>query len=372
MSDITERRKVLAALKESEEKFRLLFENITEGIALHEMIYENDKPVNYKLIDSNPAYGEYTGIDINKTQGALASEIYGTGKIPYLSEYAGVAETRKPYRFETYSPEMNRSFIISVISPKHGQFATVFEDITDQKKTEREIQQKNDELTRFIYTVSHDLKSPLVTIQAFASYLKEDIESGEKEAQDKDINYIRNAAEKMGKLLDELLELSRIGRKEKAKTEIPLKTVVDSALDLVAGRIDHKKIRIGFTGPPVMLYGHAQRFIQLYQNLIDNSAKFIGDQPEPLIEIGSYANEEKNNEIVLYVRDNGSGIDPRHSHKIFGLFEKLDNSTEGTGIGLALVRRIIEVHGGTIWFDSGGEGKGATFYFTLEGAKIIK
>jgi len=372
MSDITGRRKALDALKESEERFRLLFENVTEGVALHEMIYEENIPVNYKIVDCNPAFTEHTGIDMNKARGTLATELYGTKTAPYLKEYAEVAESRIPYRFETFFPNMKRFFVINVVSPKKGQFATVFEDITEQKRIEQEINQKNEELTRFIYSVSHDLKSPLVTIQAFTSYLKEDIESGDKDAQNKDINYIQNAADKMGKLLDELLELSRIGRKEKAKTEVPLKTVVESAVDLVAGRIDKNRIRIIFTGPPVMLYGHMQRFVQLYQNLIDNSAKFMGSQPEPFIEIGSFLDEDKNNAIILYVRDNGTGIDPRYTHRIFGLFEKLDNNTEGTGIGLALVRRIVEVHGGSVWFVSDGIDKGTTFYFTLEGSRLIK
>jgi len=372
MSDITQRRQALAALSESEEKFRSLFEHITEGVALHEVIYENGIPVNYKLIDSNPAFKEYTGIEVNKTNGALATELYGTEKLPYLKEYAEVAEVRKPYHFEAFFPEINRNFIINVISPKKGQFATVYEDITEQKRIEQEIKQKNEELTRFIYTVSHDLKSPLVTIQAFTSYLKEDIENGDKAAQQKDINYIQNAAGKMGRLLDELLELSRIGRKEKTKTEVPLKKVVQSAIDLVAGRIDKSKIRIKITGPPVMMYGHADRFVQLFQNLIDNAAKFMGEQQKPVIEIGSFVDEEKNNAVVMYVRDNGSGIDPRYGHKIFGLFEKLDNNTEGTGIGLALVQRIAEIHGGKVWFVSEGNDLGTTFYFTLEGTRIIK
>ena len=372
MSDITIRRQALADLRESEEKFRSLFENITEGVALHELIYEDHKPVNYKLIDSNPAFREYTGIDTSTPPEILATDLYGREHIPYLKEYAEVAETRKPYRFESYYPDMNRNFVINVISPKKGQFATVFEDITEQKRIEQEIKQKNEELTRFIYTISHDLKSPLVTIQAFTSYLTEDIAGGDKEAQNRDINYVQNAADKMGKLLDELLELSRIGRKEKAKSEISLKTIVESATDLVAGRINKNRIKVIFTGPEVMLYGHAQRFIQLYQNLIDNAAKFMGDQPEPLIEIGSFQDKDKNNAVILFVRDNGSGIDPRYRHKVFSLFEKLDNSTEGTGIGLALVRRITEVHGGSVWFVSEGEGKGTTFYFTLEGTRIIK
>lgn len=369
--DIAERRRALKALEESEEKFRSLFENITEGVAIHEIIYKKGKPADYRILDINPAFTEHTGISKEEAKGSFATKLYNAATPPYLVEYSEVAITGKPLRFDTFYPPMNRHFTISVISPKKNQFATVFEDVTEQKKNENEIKQKNEELTRFIYTVSHDLKSPLVTIKSFTSYLREDIENQDKEAQGKDLNYIENAADKMGNLLDELLELSRIGRKEQPKTKITLKSVAQSAIDLVAGRIARQKVKIKFTGPPVLLHGHQQRLIQLYQNLIDNAVKFMGDEPAPLVEIGSFIDKERNKEVVLFVRDNGIGIDPRYHHKLFGLFEKMDNKTEGTGIGLALIKRITEVHGGTIWFESGGPGKGTTFYFTLEGTQVV-
>lgn len=365
VDDISERVKIQQDLVESEEKFRLLFENITEGVALHELVYDRDIPVNYRLLDVNPAYRENCGIQAEMAVGNLSTVVYGTDKPPYFDEFSKVALTREPYRFETFFKNLNRYFIINVISPKKGQFATVFEDITDQKRNEQEIKQKNEELTRFIYTVSHDLKSPLVTIKSFTAYLKEDIENQDHEAQAKDIKYIMNAADKMGRLLDELLELSRIGRKEEQKENVPLKTIANIALDLVAGQISDRGVKVEMIGPETILHGHIQRLIQLYQNLIDNAVKFMGNQPEPLIEIGSMLNPERNNEIVMFVRDNGIGIDPRYHHKIFGLFEKLDNNTEGTGIGLALIKRIVEVHGGTIWFESKGLNHGTTFYFTM-------
>lgn len=371
IEDISDRKQIEQKLKESEEKFRLLFENVTEGIALHELVYKDRKPVNYRITHVNPAYKCYCGIDGNEAVGALATDLYKTPDPPYFERYLKVAETREPTRFEAYFQNMNRYFIINVVSPKKGQFATVFEDITEQKRIEKEIKQKNEELTRFIYTVSHDLKSPLVTIKSFASYLQSDIEENDHQAITRDIGYIKNAADKMGRLLDELLELSRIGRKEEPKVEVPLETIANIALDLVAGQIKEGNINVEFVGPKVLLFGHQQRLIQLYQNLIDNATKFMGKQPRPLIQIGAIEDHDKKS-IILFVRDNGIGIDPRYHHKIFGLFEKLDTTSEGTGIGLALIKRIVEVHGGSIWFKSEGTGKGTTFYFTLEKAHIIK
>ncbi|HLN22240.1 MAG TPA: PAS domain S-box protein [Bacteroidales bacterium] len=238
------------------------------------------------------------------------------------------------------------------------------------KESEENLKARNEELTRFIYTVSHDLKSPLVTIKSFINYLMEDIENDDKQAQERDIKYIHSAADRMGRLLDELLQLSRIGRKEKPKSKARLSNIINTAIEHYALKIDEKKIEVQITGPEVLLNGHIERFIQLYQNLFDNAVKFMGEQPFPKIETGSFIDKE-NNEVVLFVRDNGKGIDPRHHHKIFGLFEKMDNGTDGTGIGLALVKRIVEVHGGTVWFTSEGIGKGTTFYFKLDGSEII-
>lgn len=235
---------------------------------------------------------------------------------------------------------------------------------------ERELKERNEELSRIIYTFSHDLKSPIVTIKMFALYLREDIISQNKEAQDKDLGYIENAADRIGKLLEELLELSRIGRKEEPVSEIMLEGLIQSVIDLLAGRIRERNVIVQNTAPPVMIHGYKQGLFQVYQNLLDNALKFMGPQPKPLVEIGAFIDKERNNEVVLFVRDNGSGIDQQFEHKVFGLFEKLDPGSEGTGIGLALVKRIIEVHEGHIWFSS-VKGKGTTFYFTLGQVKLL-
>jgi signal transduction histidine kinase len=107
--------------------------------------------------------------------------------------------------------------------------------------------------------------------------------------------------------------------------------------------------------------------MEVFQNLVDNAVKFMGDQPAPRVEIGV---EPKGEDTVFYVRDNGIGVDPRHQSKLFDLFEKLDPGTEGTGIGLALVQRIVEVHGGKIRVESAGPGQGTTFHFTLAKTKL--
>ena len=235
-----------------------------------------------------------------------------------------------------------------------------------RQRHEEELRAKNDELIRFTYTVSHDLKSPLVTIRTFVGYLQQDALKRDSAALDRDLTYIQTAADRMSRLLDELLELSRIGRKVNPPVDVPLQDVVKEALDLVAGRLTSRGVTTTVTKEPIVLYGDRPRLVEVFQNLVDNAVKFMGDQPAPRVEIGV---EQADGETVLFVRDNGIGIDPRYQIKLFNLFEQLDPSAEGTGIGLALVRRIVEVHGGRIWVESSGPGQGTTFRFTLAKTK---
>lgn len=249
----------------------------------------------------------------------------------------------------------------------------VIMDITERKEAERalrerevELRQRNDELTRFTYTVSHDLRSPLVTIQTFLGYLEKDLASQDRESVERDFGYIRGAALKMARLLDELLSLSRVGRMINLHKEVSLQAVVEEARALVAGRLASRGVELDVVEEPVFLHGDLPRLVEVFQNIIDNAVKFMGDQPHPRIEIGV---ESVDGETVVYVRDNGQGIDPRHTSKLFGLFEKLDPQSEGTGMGLALVSRIVEVHGGRVWAQSDGLGRGACFRIMLPGTR---
>lgn len=235
-------------------------------------------------------------------------------------------------------------------------------DISDRKRAEELLRQRNEELMRFIYTVSHDLKSPLVTIRTFLGYLERDMQSRDEARVETDLGYIRKAAEKMSDLLDEILELSRVGRKVNPPEDVTLQAIVGDALDLVAGPLAAAKVEVRVTDEPLVLTGDRQRLLELFQNLVDNAVKFMGDQKSPLVEIGA---ERRDGECVIFVRDNGIGIDARHRDKLFGLFEKLHPGFPGNGVGLAIVKRIVEVHGGRIWAESPGPGHGATFRFTL-------
>ena len=236
-------------------------------------------------------------------------------------------------------------------------------ELSIRKELITELENKNAELERFTYTVSHDLKSPLFTIRGFLGYLEQDISSGNSERLAGDIQRITDAAEKMHRLLNELLELSRIGRIKNESTLVPFEEVAREAAELVHGRIMERGIVVHIEANLPVIYADRPRLVEVLQNLLDNAAKFMGDQKEPRIEIGQLGNE--NGKPIFHVRDNGVGIAPEHFERVFGLFNKLDPKTDGTGIGLALVKRIIEVHGGRIWVDS-KLGKGTTFFFTLD------
>ncbi len=224
------------------------------------------------------------------------------------------------------------------------------------------LQQKNQELEHFTYAVSHDLKSPLVTIQTFLGYLLQDQAKGAAEAVEKDIGFISTAAEKMSTLLEELLRMSRVGRLVNPPSQVSFAELVNDALEAVAGAIEKRGVEVQIIDKAITLRGDRTRLTEIWQNLIDNAVKYMGDQPTPRIEIGI---KDSLQEQIFYVRDNGIGIDPRHSHKVFDLFQKLAPHTPGTGLGLALVKKVVELNNGRIWMESAGSGHGSCFLFTL-------
>jgi PAS domain S-box-containing protein len=233
---------------------------------------------------------------------------------------------------------------------------------TERENLINELEDKNSELERFTYTVSHDLKSPLITIKGFLGFLEQDALSGNTLRLRTDIKRIGDATDKMQLLLNELLDLSRVGRLTNPYQYIKFDELAYEILELLQGRLSEKEIAVNIQENLPTIYGDRRRLLEVLQNLVDNAAKFTGSQSNPRIEIGQDGFED--GRPIFYVRDNGLGISVEHYDRIFGLFNKLDANSDGTGIGLALVKRIIEVHGGRIWVESEA-GNGSTFFFTL-------
>jgi signal transduction histidine kinase len=191
--------------------------------------------------------------------------------------------------------------------------------------------------------------------------LEKDIQDNRQDKIMQDFQRIAGAADKMHALLLDLLELSRVGRIANPPAEVDLVQVAEEAVEMVDASLRAKGVTVTLSPDLPAAYGDRVRLREVFENLIDNAAKYTGDQEQPLIEIGAREAEE----TVIFVRDNGMGVEPPYHQKIFGLFEKLNPSSDGTGIGLALIKRIIEVHGGKIWVESEGAGKGSTFCFTI-------
>ena len=249
------------------------------------------------------------------------------------------------------------------------------EQVVERRQAEAELAHKNDELQssnaeleRFTYTVSHDLKAPLVTIKGFLGFLERDLSQGKVERAQKDVQKISGAADKMQRLLNELLELSRIGRQVQPSEEIPLGDLVTEARELLHGAIVQRGVEVVTASDLPHVWGDRLRLLQVFQNLLENAIKFMGSQDTPRIEIGaSPGSHDDQDGIEVWCRDNGVGIAAEHHETIFGLFDQLESHEEGTGIGLTLVRRIVDVHGGRIWVESEGVGHGTTFRFWLPG-----
>lgn len=368
--DITDRQQAEDALQMSEKRYRLLFMNMTEGFALHEMVRDElGNATDYRYLDVNPAFERITGIAASDAIGKTARQLFQDLDPERLALRERVVCSGEPHEERGYDRVRNRHFRAVLFRPQPEQFATLYEDTTEREQAVQALREKNAELERFINAVSHDLKSPLITIQTFLTYLDQDVARGELVDVPRHIGFIRNASTKMQQLLEELLRLSRVGRDASPPEEMTLVDVVHEALSLVAGRFAQRSIAVKVTSEPVVLTGDRRRLVELFQNLLDNAAKFIGEQPEPLVQVGV---ETVCGELALCVRDNGIGFESRHRDRLFDPFSRLNADAEGSGMGLALVKRIVQLHGGRVWAESDGLGLGAIFKFTLARAGHVR
>jgi light-regulated signal transduction histidine kinase (bacteriophytochrome) len=235
----------------------------------------------------------------------------------------------------------------------------------EQRVAERtaQLQSANQELEAFSYSVSHDLRAPLRHIMGFVNLLQNDAGPALSEKSLGHLATISQSAKRMGMLIDNLLDFSRLGRAEIKKVKVNLDELVRETLDDFQNETKARKIVVNIHPLPFV---RADRALlqQVLVNLIANAVKFTSQRAGAKIEIGSVPGNDR--EIVIFIRDNGAGFDPRYAHKLFGVFQRLHSSAEfeGTGIGLANVQRIIHRHGGRTWAEGVVDG-GATFYFSL-------
>jgi PAS domain S-box-containing protein len=229
-----------------------------------------------------------------------------------------------------------------------------------------ELEAANKELEAFSYSVSHDLRTPLRAVNGFAKMVLREFGANAPASARENLERIREGAQRMGELIDDLLAFSRLGRESMKCRNFDTAQLVQGVLDESAPRREGRRIEINVGDLPP---GHGDPALlkQVWVNLISNAIKYTGGRESAVIDIGC---DQKNGENIYFVRDNGAGFDMRYAGRLFGVFQRLHRADEfeGTGVGLAIAHRIIHRHGGRIWAEA-EEGRGATFYFTVEGQK---
>jgi len=225
-----------------------------------------------------------------------------------------------------------------------------------------QLQEANKELESFSYSVSHDLRAPIRAIGGFCALLTQDHEAQLDAEARRKLGVIKSEAARMAMLIDDLLAFSRLGRKALQATALDMRELATKAYDQLSRDQGHRKVEFRLGSLPTAV-GDRSLFEQVWVNLLSNAVKFSSKKETATIEVGAISEER---EHVYFVRDNGAGFDPRYGKNLFGVFQRLHGNDEfpGTGVGLALVHRIVSRHGGRVWAD-GKLGEGATFHFTV-------
>ena len=369
--DVTESQQAERALRESESRFRSLFETMTEGVALHRIVLdERGEPADYVVTDANAAYEAHTGIRREDALGRRASELYGAGGAPYLDVFGRVALTGEPARLEVHFEPMRRHFRILVFSPARGEFATVFEDTTAAREMEAALTAsnaalvaRNEELDAYAHTVAHDLKNPVSAILGFAEHLEQDRDAMTGEERREALEAITRSALKMREIIDALLLLGEARRTDVASAPLDLGRVAEESLRGLSHEVKRLGARVRLPRDWPQALGHAPWVELALTNYVSNALKY-GGRP-PVVEVG--ATVEEGRRARVWVRDNGRGLTPDEQARAFGAFTRLaHDGAHGHGLGLSIVRRLVERMGGEVAVASSGTpGEGCTFSFTL-------
>lgn len=375
--DISDRLAAEEALREGEMRYSRLFQGMGEVGAYHKLVYdEAGRPVDYMILDVNPAYSASTGIPRDAAIGRLASELYGTGEPPYFEAFSRAATSGESERFETHFEPMGKYFRITVSSPTPGYFFTITEDITEAKLAElererllAELKARNAEMERYLYVASHDLRSPLVNIQGFGAQLEKAavelaaLAAGEHAAGGagawreraaelleqripRALGFIRSSTERMDRLINGILSISRTGRAPYAPRRLDMRAMVEAVAAAFKHQLESAGAVVDIGELPPCIGDHDLLAAAL-SNIIDNAIKYRS--PERPLRLTVRALDE--GRWVRYeLADNGKGFPAGHEEKLFELFYRAEpaGGVEGEGLGLAHVRKIAERHGGAV------------------------
>jgi len=351
----------------AEEKYKILFDSIDEGFCVIEMLFdEQQKPVDYRFLEINSAFERQTGL--HDAVGKRMREFAPDHEAHWFEIYGKVALTGESIRFENRAEQLHRWYDVYAFrfgDPQNKQVGILFNDISTRKQTEAQLLAVNRDLEAFSYSAAHDLRTPLRHLNVFAEMLQIDYEKVLDEDGKRILQNIQNSTFKMGRLIEDLLSFSRLGKKEMKVSSVDMNKLTRKVIDDLNKTVPNKaEIKVA------ELPGSSGDFSLLYQvlfNLISNALKYSSKKEHPLVQIVS---ETLTDEIIYSIKDNGAGFDMKYASKLFNVFQRLHNESEfeGTGIGLATVNRIINKHNGKIWAEAMPD-QGATFYFSLPKGK---
>ena len=356
-------------LATSENFMRTIFEGSADGLLLLDLESKKALSRNGRFDEMFDTKGKKTLVAKELSE-VLNIELHGESLDPLLKE---IKKTGSVKREEIYMMEDSRIFWGGVVIKKieiAGKPSLLIRvsDISAIKEAEERLREKMEELSRsnkdlelFSYSVSHDLQEPLRTVSNFAQLLAKRYKGKLDKDADEFIGFVTDGTQRMQRMINDMLTFSRVGTKGKPFEPTDLDKVIEEVLQNLRGAIDDSKAVVAHDPLPTVKADWSQISL-LFQNLIGNAIKFRGKEP-PKIQVTC---EKKEKEYVLTVKDNGIGIDPKDFNRLFVIFQRLHSASEypGTGMGLAICKRIVERHGGKIWVES-EPGKGTAFYFTL-------